>query len=228
MIITKATINGESLNSFAGLLFVAAIHAVLLYVAWSYRLLPVPEKAMTLFVDFYSPPPVQKKPEPQALPPPRVKHRPVTAPPPSIMAANTPIVSPNEPVAPQPLPVPLPPVDAPPVPAEPGPAIVATSAQPTPVVISDLSVICPERTPAEYPPLSRRLGEHGQVVLRVELDDSGRVASAKVKESSGHPRLDEAGLAAVKKWQCNAPTRNGETVRAVAMQPFNFVLEGRR
>jgi protein TonB len=76
--------------------------------------------------------------------------------------------------------------------------------------------------------MSRRLGEQGRVVLRVELDETGRVVSARVKETSGFRRLDDAGLAAVKTWHCNAPTRDGQAVKAIALQPFNFVLEGRR
>ena len=61
---------------------------------------------------------------------------------------------------------------------------------------------------------------------RVELDDTGRVTSAKVQNTSGFARLDEAALSAVLKWQCTPPTRNGQPVRAVALQPFNFVLQG--
>ena len=76
--------------------------------------------------------------------------------------------------------------------------------------------------------MSRRLGEQGRVLLRVELDTTGRVAAVRVTQSAGYGRLDEAGLAAVKQWRCIAPTHNGEAVRAVALQPFNFVLEGRR
>ena len=93
---------------------------------------------------------------------------------------------------------------------------------------SDLAVGCPQRQAPEYPPVSRRMGEQGHLLLQVELDEIGHVASARIKESSGFKRLDEAGLAAVRQWHCNAPTRNGSAVRAVAMQPFNFVLEGRR
>jgi len=93
---------------------------------------------------------------------------------------------------------------------------------------SDLAVACPQRSAPEYPGMSRRLREQGRVVLRVELDETGRVASASVKESTGFRRLDEAGVAAVRQWQCNPPMREGKAVAAVALQPFNFVLEGRR
>jgi protein TonB len=47
-----------------------------------------------------------------------------------------------------------------------------------------------------------------------------------VVNSSGFKRLDEAAMTAVKTWRCNPPVRNGQPVRAVALQPFNFVLQG--
>jgi protein TonB len=74
--------------------------------------------------------------------------------------------------------------------------------------------------------MSRRQGEVGLVVLRVELSETGQVATAKVQTSSGFDRLDEAALAAVRTWHCNPATRNGQAVRATALQPFNFVIQG--
>ena len=93
-------------------------------------------------------------------------------------------------------------------------------------ISSELAVACPQRTAPAYPSLSRRLGETGKVVLRVELDEQGLVATARVETASGYERLDQAALAAVKTWRCNPPRRNGQPVRAVARQPFHFVLQG--
>lgn len=50
---------------------------------------------------------------------------------------------------------------------------------------------------------------------------------AKVSESSGFQRLDEAALAAVKTWRCDPVLRDGRPVRAIALQPFKFVIQGR-
>ena len=61
---------------------------------------------------------------------------------------------------------------------------------------TELAVTCPERTPPIYPPLSRRLGETGKVVLSVELDETGRVSAAQVITSSGFNRLDSTILKA--------------------------------
>jgi protein TonB len=90
---------------------------------------------------------------------------------------------------------------------------------------SDLALVCPVRTPPPYPPVSRRLGETGKVVLRVELDETGRVSAAQLISSSGHPRLDDAALAAVKAWRCQPAQRDGQAVRSVAVQPFDFTLQ---
>jgi protein TonB len=77
-----------------------------------------------------------------------------------------------------------------------------------------------------YPAISKRLGEEGSVVLRVELDEQGNIGMAHISSSSGLTRLDEAALAAVKAWRCTPAMRNGQPVRATALQPFKFVLQG--
>jgi periplasmic protein TonB len=91
---------------------------------------------------------------------------------------------------------------------------------------SQLAVVCPERTAPVYPAKSRRREETGTVVLRVELDEQGRVSSARVETGSGFERLDQAALAAVKTWRCQPSRRDGMAVRAVALQPFKFLLQG--
>jgi periplasmic protein TonB len=201
------------LDRLAGLAFVLALHAAALYGLWQHRLIPSPLEAATLFVNFIAPPTPEKKEEPKRLPP-----KPVEKPQPRRLVAETPVVAPTDYVAPLPpeKPAPEPVIQAPPIPLPVGP--VALSAE--------LAVTCPERSAPSYPAQSRRLGEEGSVVLRVELDESGRVASTQVKSSSGHARLDEAALAAVRTWRCTPATRNGQPVRAVALQPFKFVLQG--
>ena len=93
------------------------------------------------------------------------------------------------------------------------------------MLASELSVICPVTNAPSYPRQSRRLGEAGELTLKLELDESGRVKEAQVINSSGYRRLDEAALAAVKTWRCNPPLHNGQPVRAIALQPFSFVLQ---
>jgi periplasmic protein TonB len=65
----------------------------------------------------------------------------------------------------------------------------------------------------EYPPSSRRAGEAGTVILEVYVLENGRVGEARVKQSSGYPRLDEAAVREVKRsWRLVPGTENGKPV----------------
>lgn len=211
----------------AGLLAVLALHGVVLHGLWSARAVAPPPAAKTLYVSFVDPAPEPPKPlvQPPPKPPRPAREKPSPPKPHTHLAANAPVTSPDEPVEPVPLPAPEPePEPAPPEPPAPPPAPPLPAG---PVTLgTELAVTCPERTPPAYPPLSRRLGETGKVVLRVELDATGRVASARVLTGSGSARLDAAALAAVKAWRCQPAQRDGQAVPAVAMQPFKFTLEG--
>lgn len=208
-----------------GIAIVLALHAAALYGAWTYRLLPTPAEAATLFVNLVShrPPPApapELKREP-AKPVPVDRRTPVEPPPQQQIVAEAPVVAPAEPVAPPP--PPPPPVVAPVEVVAPPPAPVSTG----PVTLAEeLAVSCPQRTPPAYPRLSRRAGEQGRAILRVELDEYGAVAAVRVATSSGSARLDDAAIEAVRQWRCNPAKRQGTAVRAVALQPFNFVIEG--
>lgn len=95
-----------------------------------------------------------------------------------------------------------------------------------PVMLSsELSVICPVLNAPAYPHQSRQLGESGKLMLKLGLDENGRVKEIQVINSSGYHRLDEAAIAAVKTWRCNPPLHNGQPVRAIALQSFSFVLQ---
>lgn len=198
---------------FAGLLMVIALHAAALYGLWSHRLIPSPLESATLFVNFIAPPAPQKAEEPRQLPPP--KPRAMEKPQPRQLIAETPVTTPADYVAPPPPKV-APVIEAPAMPLPAAPVALG----------SELSLVCPERTAPAYPPLSLRRGESGTCILHVELTDAGRVAKAAIETSSGFPRLDEAALDAVKTWRCQPPRRNGVAVRAVAKQPFKFILQG--
>lgn len=196
----------------AGLLFVVALHVAALYGLWSHRLITTPQDAVTLFVNFVAPPtPSRVEPVPTREPP---KPQPEEKPQPRQLAAEAPATSPVDIVAPPPLPAPV--IAAPVEPRPVGPVTLG----------AELSVSCPERTAPNYPMLSRRMGETGTTVLRVELDEQGHVAAARIATGSGYARLDDAALTAVKAWRCTPARRNGEPVRAVALQPFKFVLQG--
>jgi protein TonB len=217
----------QRLISLPGLLFVIAVHAALFYFLWHQRLIPHPEQAMTLFAELITPPapvtPPKASPEPAPVKLQPAK-KPVVKPKQEQLAAKSPAPAEKKQTEPAP---------EPPKPAEqvkesaPAPAATPKPAQAAPVALSsELAVSCPKLTPPEYPAISRRMGEEGKLILRVELDENGHIDNAKVLNSSGYERLDAAALSAVKSWQCNPSLRDGQPVRAVALQPFNFVLQG--
>lgn len=217
----------QRLVSLPGLLFVLIVHVALFYFLWNQRLIPQPERVVTLFAELIAPPAPDTA--PKALPEPtpvklQPARKPVIKPRQERLVTKSPVPAQQEPVAPPPEPSPEPVVER----VESAPAVAAPAPMPTgPVTLSsELSVSCPTLTPPEYPAISRRMGEEGKLVLRVELDENGRIDDAKVINSSGYERLDAAALTAVKSWQCNPSLRNGQPVRAVALQPFNFVLQG--
>ena len=213
---SKAIPTQTPVARWLGIAIVLVVHGLVVWGLMANRLLPMPDEAVTLMVNFIAPPAQQQVAPKHAPQPPAPK--PLPSPPPRQLVAEAPVLSPAEPVAPPTPEVPL--VEAaPPAPFMPLPV--------GPVALGgELSIVCPERRAPAYPSVSRRLGESGKVVLRVTLDAQGRVTKATVERSSGHRRLDEAAQAAVREWRCTPAQRNGQAVEATALQPFNFVLEG--
>lgn len=203
-------------ETLAGLAFVIALHASAVYGLWSHRLILSLPEAQTLFVNFIAPPAPEKAAKPER--PPQPTPKPVEKARSRQLVAQAPVLKSTDHVAQPPPDIPGPEhsVQAPSMPLPAGPLALS----------SELALVCPERPAPTYPPHSRRLGETGKVLLRVELSETGKVALATVERSSGHSRLDEAALAAVRTWRCTPATRNGLQVRAVALQPFKFILHG--
>jgi protein TonB len=135
--------------------------------------------------------------------------------------AKTPFV-----VAPSP-PEPLPPPPAPVVVAMPVPPSAAPPPAPAPQArtLSTSAVQYLEPLQVDYPRLSKRLGETGVVTLRIFIDEAGRVREAQVSRTSGHPRLDDAAMAAVQKARFKPPSENGQAVSGYAQVPVDFQLE---
>jgi len=213
---------------------VLGVHAALIYGLMQHRFNVVEPSTVVLYAEFISPPVEAEVPEapkvelqpepkpPQVKPqPPVVKEKPK---PKQKLVAKASARTQQDVVA-----VPI--EESPPVPAETAPQTVA-AARPAqmpagPVTLStELSVSCPEMARPPYPALSRRLGEEGKLTLQVELDESGKITQTRVIQSSGYSRLDNAAVATVKTWRCRPATRDGQPVRTVALQPFNFVIQG--
>ncbi len=76
-----------------------------------------------------------------------------------------------------------------------------------------------------YPPLSKRMGEQGKVVVRVLIGADGLPQKADIRTSSGFERLDQAALATVMKWRSVPGKRAGAPEAMWFNVPINFVLE---
>jgi protein TonB len=72
-----------------------------------------------------------------------------------------------------------------------------------------------------YPLAARAAGEHGTVLVRLTIDESGSVVEAQVIAGSGSPRLDEAALALAR--ACRYSAGSG---RRTTRLPVVFRLTG--
>lgn len=78
--------------------------------------------------------------------------------------------------------------------------------------------------PPTYPPVSRRIGEAGQVMLEVHIQPDGSVGEIRVKRSSGFDRLDEAAIRAVRHWRYLPARRGDQAIAWWYLQPIIFSL----
>lgn len=117
-------------------------------------------------------------------------------------------------------------------PPEPAPAVtepVATApvAPPAPPKVelpsSDANYL--NNPPPPYPPLSKRLGEQGRVMVRVHISADGIATRAEVQKSSGFPRLDETAVQTVLRWRYVPGKRAGVPEAMWYSVPINFVLD---
>lgn len=76
-----------------------------------------------------------------------------------------------------------------------------------------------------YPPMSKRMGEQGKVVVRVLIGADGLPQKAEIRTASGFERLDQAALATVMKWRYVPGKRAGVPEAMWFNVPIHFVLE---
>ena len=76
-----------------------------------------------------------------------------------------------------------------------------------------------------YPSKARRLGYEGVVMLKVLVDENGRVDDLTVLESSGYPILDRTALASVRKWLFEPGTEGDIKKKMWVRVPVRFRLE---
>lgn len=81
-----------------------------------------------------------------------------------------------------------------------------------------------KRVMPEYPRLARRLGKEGKVVLRLFIDEHGKLLSVEIIEKAGYG-FDEAAIDAVKASTFQPARLNGHPVACKAVLPIRFKLE---
>lgn len=215
---------------------VLALHAALLYWAWQ-RPLPslpvVPPEIPPMTIEFAqpAPPPMVEPPPP---PPPQPVVQPPEPPPPveDELASKPPPKPKPKPVEKQPPPPkpvprqeakPISPAPTPPPKAEAPPAPPAPPA-PKPVTPPSASAGYLKNPAPEYPSLAQRRNWEGTVLLRVHVLASGKPAEIQVQQSAGHKQLDDAALAAVKRWSF-APAKQGDqAVDGWVTVPIDFKI----
>ncbi|PKO36737.1 MAG: energy transducer TonB [Betaproteobacteria bacterium HGW-Betaproteobacteria-6] len=113
-------------------------------------------------------------------------------------------------------------------------AVVAAPVEATPAPAAPpVEAISPARFDADYlrnpspvyPPLARRMGEEGKVVLRVSVNTQGSADSVEIRTSSGSQRLDESALKTVRNWKFIAARRGDVAVQSWVLVPVIFKLE---
>lgn len=78
-----------------------------------------------------------------------------------------------------------------------------------------------------YPAQARRRQQQGTVWVEVRLDARGQQVELQVLRSSRVPSLDQAALAAVKKWQFLPEAHNGVGVPSRVQIPIEFAIKAK-
>jgi protein TonB len=76
--------------------------------------------------------------------------------------------------------------------------------------------------PPAYPPIARAARAEGTVVVRIVIDETGRVISASAV--SGHPLLRASAVAAARQWRFAPTYLEGQSVKVTGTVNVNFVL----
>jgi protein TonB len=170
------------------------------------------------------PPPAAptKPPEPVKQPAPRKVERAVPPPAPKPAAIPDTRPAPDAPTGVVTAQPPAPPVAAP---VAPEPAARAPAAAPARVELPSSHASYLQNPAPAYPPISKRLGEQGKVVVRVLIGADGTPQKAELKRSSGYDRLDQSAVDYVMKCRY-VPGKVGGVPQAMWYEaPVSFVLE---
>lgn len=198
------------------MLVVGGLLASLLYLNIGTPLANRPQSLVTFTVPLTPPPAQTRQQQQKTAKPPEPR---VVAPPPIVAMPAPPIEVATITKAPSPPVV----ASAPAAPAPAGPS--AAVAAPAVADGGDLSAKMISAKPPSYPLEARRRHEEGTVVLGVLVAVDGLVADIAVAQTSGSSLLDQAALAAVRKWRWAPLLRGGQPVMVQGQVKIPFVLK---
>ncbi|MEY2659367.1 MAG: hypothetical protein RLZZ123_539 [Pseudomonadota bacterium] len=93
------------------------------------------------------------------------------------------------------------------------------------MTLPNLSASYLNNPPPVYPPISKRMGEQGRVVMRVLIDEQGFPQKAELMAGSGYSRLDQAAEKAVMSWRYVPGQRGGRPQAMWFNVPISFELK---
>jgi protein TonB len=143
-------------------------------------------------------------------------------PPPQVKPLDAPIDN-LVPEAPTPTEVEIPPEV--PVAVDTGASVIVTDMAGSSEVAPARSFSISRQVNPVYPAASRRAGESGSVLLNIVVGPSGSPTEIHVERSSGFPALDDAAVAAVRKWRF---TVSSDSDYARVRLPVTFKLDTAR
>lgn len=205
-----------------------ALHALAGGVLAPFWVRPLAEQSPPLTVALQLPP-VPTREEPVFAPAPAARPREVRREPvaalPVLPVAHAPAPSPVTVERVEPAPVAAPaPGPAPPAAVAAAPAATAAGNRAAAGPPTHADVAYAVRPQPVYPPMARRLGVEGLVLLRVQVSAGGLPEHVSIAKSSGNASLDDEALRAVREARFE-PARSGETAVAHVVEvPIRFRL----
>ncbi len=189
----------------------------------------VPAEILSEFIEPPAPKVVPPPPAPPVPPTPVLQpvvktKTPTLPPPPQPVAIPDATPSPNAPVGVTTPQAPAPPTAAP-VAEAPAPAPPPAPPAPAKVELPSSDADYLQNPKPAYPPISKRLGEQGKVLVRVLIGVDGNAQKAEIRQSSGFERLDQSALATVLRWRYTPGKRAGVAEAMWFNVPVNFILE---
>lgn len=204
---------------------VAALHVVALAALLSMQpvadAVGLPQPLLVSLLSVAEPEPPKEPPMP-LIPKPRVV-QPEPAPAPPVLAAREEAPAPIAIAAPPEL-ASLPVVLPAPAPAQPVAVATPAPVAPAPTVPPRFDADYLDNPAPAYPNLSRRLGEHGRVLLRVFVSPEGTATQVEIRESSGYERLDKTARDTVRRWRFVPAKQGDHGVAAWVLVPISFSI----